>query len=167
LCVMEKAKKYTDSPIRIAASAQASDTLALHHRTDICTFDANKIAAARAFKQAKIKAKDVDVAEVNDNFTISEILAIEDLGFFGKGEGGKATEEGQTTFGGKIVVNSSGGLKARGDPIGATGVAQIVEIVTQLRGQAGKRQVKGAEVGLAQNVGGAGGTVVVHLLEAV
>jgi len=167
LCAMEKAKKYTDSPVKIAASTQASDTLALHHRADICTFDANRVAAERAFKRAKIKPKDVDVAEINDNFTISEILAIEDLGFFKKGEGGKATEGGQTTFGGKVVVNSSGGLKARGDPIGATGVAQIVEIVTQLRGQAGKRQVKGAEVGLAQNVGGTGGTVVVHILEAV
>jgi acetyl-CoA C-acetyltransferase len=164
---MEKAKKYTDTPIKITASAQASDTLALHHRTDICTFDANKFAAARAFEQAKMKPKDVDVAEINDNFTISEILAIEDIGFFKKGEGGKATEEGQTTYGGKVVVNSSGGLKARGDPIGATGVAQIVEIVTQLRGEAGKRQVKGAEIGLAHNVGGAGGTVVVHILEAV
>jgi acetyl-CoA acetyltransferase len=141
LCAMEKAKKYTDTPIKITASAQASDTLALHHRTDICTFDANKFAAARAFKQAKMNPKDVDVAEINDNFTISEILAIEDIGFFKKGEGGKATEEGQTTYGGKVVVNSSGGLKARGDPIGATGVAQIVEIVTQLRGEAGKRQV--------------------------
>jgi acetyl-CoA C-acetyltransferase len=167
LCAMEKAKKYTDTPIKIIASAQASDTLALHHRTDICTFDANKFAAARAFEQAKMKPKDVDVAEINDNFTISEILAIEDIGFFKKGEGGKATEEGQTTYGGKVVVNSSGGLKARGDPIGATGVAQIVEIVTQLRGEAGKRQVKGAEIGLAHNVGGAGGTVVVHILEAV
>jgi acetyl-CoA C-acetyltransferase len=167
LCAMEKAKKYTDTPIKITASAQASDTLALHHRTDICTFDANKFAAARAFEQAKMKPKDVDVAEINDNFTISEILAIEDIGFFKKGEGGKATEEGQTTYGGKVVVNSSGGLKARGDPIGATGVAQIVEIVTQLRGEAGKRQVKGAEIGLAHNVGGAGGTVVVHILEAV
>lgn len=167
LCAMEKAKKYSDSPVKITASTQASDTLALHHRADICTFDANRVAAERAFKRARIKPKDVDVAEINDNFTISEILAIEDLGFFKKGEGGKATEEGQTTFGGKVVVNSSGGLKARGDPIGATGVAQIVEIVTQLRAQAGKRQVKGAEVGLAQNVGGTGGTVVIHILEAV
>lgn len=165
LCAMEKAKKYTDTPIRIAASAQASDTLALHQRSTICGFDANKIAASRAFKQAKIKPHDIHLAEVHDNFTISEIVAIEDLGFFGKGAGGKAIETGQTTFGGSVVVNASGGLKARGDPIGATGVAQIVEIVTQLRGQGGKRQVEGAEIGLAHNVGGAGGTVVVHILE--
>jgi acetyl-CoA C-acetyltransferase len=167
LCAVEKAKKYTDSPIKITASAQASDTLALHHRVDICRFDASRIAATKAFKQAKIKPKDIDVAEMHDNFTISEILAIEDMGFFKKGEGGKATEEGQTAIGGKIAVNTSGGLKARGDPIGATGVAQVVEIVTQLRGEAGKRQVEGAEVGLAHNVGGAGGTVVVHVLEVI
>ncbi|MEI6797107.1 MAG: thiolase domain-containing protein, partial [Methanomassiliicoccales archaeon] len=97
-------------------------------------------------------------------FTISELLAIEDLGFFAKGSGGKATADGQTLIGGQVAVNTSGGLKARGDPIGATGVAQVVELVTQLRGQAGKRQVADAKYGLAQNVGGTGGTVVVHIL---
>jgi acetyl-CoA C-acetyltransferase len=101
---------------------------------------------------------------VNDNFTISEILAIEDLGFFEKGKGGQATEDGQTELGGKIPINTSGGLKARGDPIGATGVAQAVEIVTQLRGEADKRQVDGAKIGLTHNVGGTGSTVVVHIL---
>ncbi len=122
------------------------------------------MAAERAFKQARLTPKDVQLAEVHDNFTISEILAIEDLGFFPKGEGGKATVDGQTPLGGKLAVNTSGGLKARGDPIGATGVAQIVELVTQLRGEAGKRQVADAEGGLAQNVGGTGATAVVHIL---
>jgi acetyl-CoA C-acetyltransferase len=164
LCAMDKARKYTDNPIKILASGQASDTLALHHRTNICQFNATRVAAERAFKQAKLTPKDVNFAEVHDNFTISEILAIEDLGFFQKGEGGKATMDGQTLLGGKIAINTSGGLKARGDPIGATGVAQIVELVTQLRGKAGKRQVKDAKIGLAQNVGGTGATAVVHIL---
>ncbi|MDH7507868.1 MAG: thiolase domain-containing protein [Methanomassiliicoccales archaeon] len=167
LCAMEKARKYTDTPIRIMASAQASDTLALHHRSDICSFEATKVAARRAFKQAGIEPKDIDLAEVHDNYTISEILAIEDLGFFKKGEGGKATIEGETAIGGKIAINTSGGLKARGDPIGATGVAQVVEIVAQLRGEAGKRQVNGAEIGLAHNIGGTGATAVVHILGVV
>jgi acetyl-CoA C-acetyltransferase len=136
----------------------------LHHRNSIVGFNATRVAAERAFKQARLTAKDVNFAEVHDNFTISEILAIEDLGFFQKGEGGKATMDGQTLLGGKIAINTSGGLKARGDPIGATGVAQIVEVVTQLRGQAGKRQVTDAKIGLAQNVGGTGATAVVHIL---
>jgi acetyl-CoA C-acetyltransferase len=112
---------------------------------------------------AGLSQKDVDVAEVHDNFTISEILAIEDLGFFKKGEGGKATEAGLTGIDGELAVNTSGGLKARGDPIGATGLAQVVEIVTQLRGKADKRQVKDAQIGLTHNVGGTGATAVVHL----
>ncbi len=164
LCAMERAKDYTDNPVKILASGQASDTLALHHRNSIVGFEATRVAAERAFKQAKMTPNDINFAEVHDNFTISEILAIEDLGFFKKGEGGKATMDGQTLLGGKIAINTSGGLKARGDPIGATGVAQIVEVVTQLRGQAGKRQVADAKVGLAQNVGGTGATAVVHIL---
>ena len=164
LCAMEKARKYTDKPIRILGSGHASDTLALHDRDSICSFTATRVAAQRAFGQASLEAKEVQVAEVHDNFTISEILAIEDLGFAQKGEGGRLTAEGQTAIGGKVAVNTSGGLKARGDPIGATGVAQIVELVAQLRGTAGKRQVAGAKVGLAQNVGGTGATSVVHIL---
>jgi len=164
LCSMDKAKKYTDTPIKILASGQASDTLALHSRADICTFEASKFAAMRAYKQAGLTAKDIQLAEVHDNYTISEILAIEDLGFFEKGQGGKATEDGQTTIGGKVAINTSGGLKARGDPIGATGIAQIVELVQQLRGEAGKRQVAGAKYAMAHNVGGTGATAVVHIL---
>lgn len=164
LCAMGRARDYTDNPVKILASGQASDTLALHHRNSIVGFDATRVAAGRAFKQAKLTPNDINFAEVHDNFTISEILAIEDLGFFKKGEGGKATMDGQTLLGGKIAINTSGGLKARGDPIGATGVAQIVEVVTQLRGQAGRRQVADAKVGLAQNVGGTGATAVVHIL---
>ena len=163
LCPLDIAKKFTEIPVEIVGSGQASDTLSLHDRKDICTMEATKVAAKRAFTMANLTTKDVDVAEIHDNFTISEILAIEDLGFFRKGEGGKATEAGLTGLEGEIAVNTSGGLKARGDPIGATGLAQTVEIVAQLRGKADKRQVKDAMVGLAHNVGGTGATVVVHL----
>jgi len=164
LCSMDKARKYTDTPIKVLASAQASDSLALHGRNDITTFEATRVAAHKALQQAKLEVKDIQLAEVHDNFTISELLAIEDMGFFPRGEAGKATMDGQTSIGGKIAINPSGGLKARGDPIGATGVAQIVELVQQLRGTAGKRQVAGAKHALAQNVGGTGATAVVHIL---
>jgi acetyl-CoA C-acetyltransferase len=167
LCPLDHAKKYTEVPVEIVGSGQASDTLSLHDRKDICTMEATKVAAKRAFDMAGIAQKDIDVAEVHDNFTISEIMAIEDLGFFKKGEGGKATETGLTAISGQIAVNTSGGLKARGDPIGATGLAQAVEVVTQLRGKAGKRQVIDAELGLTHNVGGTGATVVVHLMRRV
>ncbi|MHC1567338.1 MAG: thiolase domain-containing protein [Candidatus Syntropharchaeia archaeon] len=160
----EIARKYTDTPIYISASTQASDTITLADRRDITTMDACVHAAKKAFKIAKIDPEDVDVAEVHDSYTIGEIIAIEDLGFFKKGEGGKATEEGMTSIGGKIPINPSGGLKACGHPLGATGIRQIVEIVQQLRGEAGKRQVEGAEIGLTQNIGGTGATAVIHIL---
>lgn len=167
MCASDIAKKYTDKPVKIIGSGQGSDTLALHGRRDICTLDATVHAAKMAYKQANIKPKDVNLAEVHDCFTIAEICAIEDLGFVKKGEGGKAVEEKITTIDGEIPVNTSGGLKSKGHPVGATGVAQVVEIVQQLRGTADKRQVKNAKVGLAHNVGGSGATSVVHIMEAV
>ncbi|MDP3103075.1 MAG: thiolase domain-containing protein [Candidatus Methanoperedens sp.] len=163
LAPAEIAKKYTDTPIYIKASAQASGTLSLHDRMDITTIDATVAAANRAYKMAKVTPKDIDFAEVHDCFTIAEICAIEDLGFVKKGDGGKATMDGMTAIGGKIPINTSGGLKACGHPVGATGVKQAVEMVLQLRGEAGKRQIDGAEIGLTHNVGGSGGTAVVHI----
>ncbi|MBU4221754.1 MAG: thiolase domain-containing protein, partial [Euryarchaeota archaeon] len=163
LAPAEIAKKYTDTPIYIKASAQASGTLSLHDRMDITTIDATVAAANRAYKMAKFTPKDIDFAEVHDCFTIAEICAIEDLGFVKKGDGGKATMDGMTAIGGKIPINTSGGLKACGHPVGATGVKQAVEMVLQLRGEAGKRQIDGAEIGLTHNVGGSGGTAVVHI----
>src|SRR5438034_191928 len=165
LCEAQRARKFSDTPIRIAGSGQASDFLALHDRRDLTTLDATVIAGKRAFHEAKMMPKDVQVAEVHDNFTISEILAIEDLRFIEKGKGGPATAEGLTALNGKVSVNTSGGLKARGQPVGATGVAQAVEIVRQLRGEAGKRQVVGARHGLTHTLGGTGATAVVHLFE--
>jgi acetyl-CoA C-acetyltransferase len=158
------ARKYTDSPIYIKASAQASDTLSLFSRRSMTTLDATVHAAREAYRQAKITPRKVDFAEVHDCFTIAEICAYEDLGFTKKGSGGKFVESGQADLGGKIPINTSGGLKAKGHPVGATGVAQIVELVAQLRGDAGKRQVKNAHTGLAHNVGGSGATVTVHVL---
>jgi len=158
------AKKHTDTPVYINASAQASDTLSLFARRDVTTLDATVHAAREAYRQAKITPNDINFVEVHDCFTIAEICAYEDLGFTKKGHGGKLIEEGETEIGGRIPVNASGGLKSKGHPVGATGVAQIVELVKQLREEAGKRQVKGAETGLAHNVGGSGATATVHIL---
>ncbi len=165
LCAADIAKKYTKKPIKIIGSGQGSDSLALHARRDICTLDATVHAANMAYKQSKITPKKIDLAEVHDCFTISEICAIEDLGFVKKGEGGKAIENKITTLDGSLPVNTSGGLKSKGHPVGATGVAQIVEITQQLRGEAGKRLVKDAQIGLTHNIGGSGATCVVHILE--
>jgi len=166
LCAAEKAKKYTDKSVKIIGSGQASDTLALHGRNDICTFESTTYAARMAYKQANVEPKDIDVAEVHDCFTIAEILAIEDLGFVKKGDGGKAIDNKITTLDGQIPVNPSGGLKAKGHPVGATGVAQIAEIVLQLRGEADQRQVKDAKIGLTHNVGAGGASCVINILEA-
>ena len=160
----EIAKQYTDTPVHIIASTQTSSTITLHDRKDITTLDSTVVAANKAFSTAKLAPGDIDIAEVHDCFTIAEILAIEDIGFFKKGEGGKATEDGLTAIGAKIPVNTSGGLKACGHPVGATGIKQAVEITEQLRGEAGRRQVDGAEIGLIHNVGGSGGTAVIHIL---
>ncbi|MFZ0926108.1 MAG: thiolase domain-containing protein [Halobacteriota archaeon] len=160
----ERAREFTDTPIYVKAASQASDTISLHDRRSLTSIDATTVAADRAFKTARLERSNIDVAEVHDCFTIAEIMAIEDLRFFEKGRGGPATLAGDTAIGGKIPINTSGGLKACGHPVGATGIKQAVEIAEQLRGDAGKRQVEGAEVGLTHNVGGTGGTVVVHIL---
>ncbi|MBI4168268.1 MAG: thiolase domain-containing protein [Candidatus Aenigmarchaeota archaeon] len=156
-------KKNKCNPVWIAASAQASDTLSLHDRKSLTEINSTKVAARDAFTQARLTPKDINVAEVHDCFTIAEIMAIEDLGFFKKGEGGKATANGETTLNSKLPVNTSGGLKACGHPVGATGIKQVTEIMWQLRNQAGERQVKNANYGLAHNVGGSGGTCTVHI----
>ena len=163
LCASDRARKFTDTPIDLIGTGHASDFIAVHDRRDLTTIDATVIAGKRAFHAARKTPNDVKVAEVHDNFTISEVMAIEDLRFVPKGKGGFATEDGETALNARVSVNTSGGLKARGYPVGATGVAQAVEIVRQLRGEVGKRQVSGAEVGLTHTLGGTGGTAVVHL----
>ncbi|MBI5225449.1 thiolase domain-containing protein [Candidatus Micrarchaeota archaeon] len=163
LCSEERARKFTDTPVQIIGSGQASDALALANRKSMTEIAATKEAARQALHQAKLTIKDVQVAEVHDCFSIAEILAIEDLGICKKGEGGKFTEDGHTALNSKISVNTSGGLKGCGHPVGATGVKQAVEIYWQLQGRANGRQVKGAEIGLTQNVGGSGATAVVNV----
>ena len=168
LCPLEDAGKYTDSYVKVSAVAQASDTLSLSQREDITTYGATVAAAQRAYQQAGITAQDIQVAEVHDNYTVAGIMALQDLGFYRKGEAGKAVLEGRCQVGaGPVAVNTSGGLKARGHPIGATGVAQIVEIAEQLRGSADKRQVENAKYGLAQSSGGMGSAVTVSIMEAI
>jgi acetyl-CoA C-acetyltransferase len=167
LCPLDIAKKLGKKPIQIVASSLATDTIALHQREDITRFKAVERAAEQAYKMAGIQPTDIDVAELHDCFTIAEICQIEDIGFCEKGEGGKFVEDGLAGLDGKIPINTSGGLKAKGHPVGATGVAQVVEIVEQLLQKAGKRQVKDPKVGLTLNFGGTGATVVVHIFKVL
>ena len=166
LCPLEQAKNFIHNPVQVIGIAQTSDYVPLDRKDDITTFRAVRCAAEKAYSMAKIGAKQVDFAEVHDCFTIAEIVAIEDLGFVRKSQGGFYTADGATALDGEIPVNTSGGLKAKGHPVGATGVAQICEVVTQLRGEAGDRQVKNHNIGLAQNLGGSGASCVVTILAA-
>lgn len=163
LCPAEDARKYTDTPVYVKASAQASGTIALHDRRDITTIDSTVHASRTAYDMAGLGPKDIGAVEVHDCFSINGILAIEDLGFVEKGQGGTAVEDGLIAIDGDLPVNPSGGLKARGHPLGATGIAQAAEMVWQLRGDAGKRQVDGIEIGMTHNIGGTGGTAAVHI----
>lgn len=165
LAPLDMASTFTDKPVEILTSAQASDTIALHSRETLTGLNATRIAAKKAYSRTELSPKDIDLVEVHDCFTIAEIMATEDLGFFEKGEGGKAALEGKTGMDGEIPVNTSGGLKACGHPVGATGIKQAVEVTWQLRNEAGERQVKDAQVGMTHNVGGSGATAVVHLMK--
>lgn len=164
---LDVAKKLGKSFVKVIASAQASDTIALHGRKSLTTFNAVVHASQKAYKMAGLKPSDIDVVEVHDCFTIAEIVVSEDLGFFEKGKGGRAAADGLTAIdGGRIPVNTSGGLKSKGHPVGATGIAQIIEIAEQLTAKSGPRQVGKARRGMAQNMGGSGGSCVIHILEA-
>lgn len=163
LASAKKARELCEDPVWILGSGQASDTLALHDRKSLSKTEAAVKASQQAYRMANLTAEDIDFAEVHDCFTIAEIMAIEALGFCKLGKGGKTTEAGETALEGRIPVNPSGGLKAKGHPLGATGIAQAIEAVLQLRGEAGKRQIKDAEYGLTHNVGGSGATCVVHI----
>jgi len=168
LCSMDIAKKFTDSPVKIVASTQASDSISLYQRESFTTLNSVSKAAEKAYKLADLKPSDIDLAEVHDCFTISEIVVSEDLGFFEKGCGGPAVEEEKTSIEeGIIPINTSGGLKSKGHPVGATGIAQVIELYEQLTAQAGKRQVKDARIGMAQNMGGSGASCTINILEAV
>ncbi|MGD2248695.1 MAG: thiolase domain-containing protein [Candidatus Methanofastidiosia archaeon] len=152
----EKAKEYTDTPIWMKGIGSGSDTMLVAERPSLTSLTGAKRAAKIAYKMAGITSEDVDVAEVHDCFTIAEIMAYEDLGFCNPGEGGKFIEDKEPYIGGKTPVNVDGGLKSKGHPIGATGVSQCYELTKQLRGECGSRQVEGAEIALAHNVGQTG-----------
>lgn len=164
VCPADEAHKYTDTPIYIRASTQASATISLHNRKSLTTIPSTIFAAKKAYDMANLTPKDMDMAEVHDCFSINGLIAIEDLGLFEKGKGGQAIEDGLIERDGDIAVNPSGGLKARGHPLGATGIAQAAEITWQLRQEAGKRQVSDATSGITLNIGGTGGTAAIHIL---
>ena len=167
LTTVERARELQPDrpPVVITGSGLATDTITIANRGSLAALNAVKLAGERAYAMAGRTPEDIHLAEVHDCFTIAEIMATEALGFFEPGQGGPAVENGLTALGGKIPVNTSGGLKSKGHPVGATGVAQVFEITNQLRGEAGQRQVEGARIGLAQNMGGSGGSAVVHILE--
>lgn len=159
------ARSFTDKPLRVLGTGQASDG-ALHERANLYSIPAAQHAAKTAYEMAGIGPEHVRVAEVHDCFTIAEVMASEDLGFFKPGEGGLAAEEGLTTRNGLHPINTSGGLKSKGHPVGASGVGQAVEVWKQLRGEAGDRQAPGdPNIGLVHNVGGSGQTCAVTIFE--
>jgi acetyl-CoA C-acetyltransferase len=159
----ELAKRFTDQPVHIIGTGQASDTIGLYERQSLTSLQAAKLAAKTAYKMAATKPENINVAEVHDCFTIAELIAYEDLNFCKTGEGGTLAESGETQLDGRLPINTSGGLKSKGHPVGATGTAQAYEIYLQLTGQADKRQVKNAKIGLTHNVGGSGATATVHI----
>jgi acetyl-CoA C-acetyltransferase len=162
-----QAHRYNSRFIRVLGVAQTSDFVPLDAKTDITVFPAVRLAGERAYEAAGLGPENIELAELHDCFTIAEIIASEDLGFVEKGKGGPFAEAGCSTIDGKLPINTSGGLKSKGHPVGATGVGQICDVVMQLRGDAGERQVKRHRTGLAQNLGGSGATCVVTILGAV
>ncbi len=167
LMPLDKARDRAAKPVLVKGIAQTSDHVALDRKETITTFPAVRAAGEKAYRMAGIVAGDVEFAEIHDCFTIAEIVAIEDLGFAAKGEGGPFSAAGHTALRGRIPVNTSGGLKSKGHPVGATGVAQLCDLALQIRGEAGERQLERNRLGLAQNLGGSGATCVVTILEAV
>ncbi|PSQ39126.1 3-ketoacyl-CoA thiolase [Halobacteriales archaeon SW_5_70_135] len=166
LVASDAAAADLDRPsVRVAGVGAGSDAVGLFDRETYTSIPASRRAAERAYEAAGVGPDDLDLAEVHDCFSIAELLAYEDLGFCEPGESGDLLASGATALEGDLPVNTSGGLKAKGHPIGATGTGQIVELYEQLLGRAGERQVEGARRGLAHNVGGSGGAVVVHVLE--
>jgi acetyl-CoA C-acetyltransferase len=166
LAPVELAKKLKPAPIvRVAASSHATDSIALHERDDISWLASTAKAAELAYQQAGTGPDGLSFCEVHDCFTIAEVMVLEALGIFDRGKGGTGAESGYTRLGGKLPINPSGGLKSKGHPVGATGIAQIREAVLQLRGACGDRQIKNAKRGLTQNMGGTGASTVIHIFE--
>ena len=166
LVAEEIARNFTDNPLYVVGIGQGSGK-GLHAKEDLTYFEATRYAAREAYQLSGLEPEDIQVAEVHDCFSIAEIVHLEDLGFFKPGEGYKAVEEGLTRLNGQKPINTSGGLKCKGHPVGATGTAQLCEIWQQLRGEAGERQVpiKDLRIGAAHNLGGTGGTSTFTILE--
>ncbi|MEA3460129.1 MAG: thiolase domain-containing protein [Chloroflexota bacterium] len=167
LCPTQQAREFTDEAVGIVASAVATDALALHDRRDALFLAAACESAERAYKQAGVKPEDIDLFELHDDFTISAVLSLEACGFAERGKGVRLAQEGAIALDGEIPISTMGGLKARGNPVGATGLYQVVEVVQQLRGGAGENQVKDARLGMAQSLGGSGTTAITHILETI
>ncbi len=163
---LERAHEFTNKPVKILGIAQTSDSVALDSKDDITTFRAVRMAGEKAYRMAGVTARDIEFAELHDCFTIAEIIATEDLEFAPRGQGGPYALEGHTCLRGERPVNASGGLKAKGHPVGATGVGQICDVVMQIRGEAGELQLARHSLGLAENLGGSGATAVVTILGA-
>ena len=164
LCAMDKADRFAKKPVKIAGIGQATDTHAVAEREVPTDLLAVRLAAQAAYKMAGLTPEDMDVAELHDAFQILEVVESEEVGFFKRGEGHIAARNGETKIGGRIPINTSGGLKARGHPVGATGVSQVVELTWQLRGEAHDRQVKNAKNAFCCNFGGFGNNVVATIL---
>ncbi|MFO7769156.1 MAG: thiolase domain-containing protein [bacterium] len=164
---VERARELGGPLIRVRASTMATDSLALHDRPDLTSIPSVGRAVKRAFQDADLTLDDIDVLEVHDCFTIAELVVMEEIGLVEPGSSGQEVTAGLTARDGKLPINTSGGLKSKGHPVGASGIAQVFEIVEQLRGSAGERQIEGARIGMAQNMGGSGASCVVHILEAI
>jgi acetyl-CoA C-acetyltransferase len=169
LCPMDMIRRRDASarPVKIRASAVATDSLALHDRRDLLGLEGAALSAHKAYSQAGLGPQDMDLFELHDAFTIMSVLSLEACGFAERGKGARLGLDGDIAIGGRIPITTMGGLKARGHPVGATGMYQIVEVVEQLRGQAGKNQVSDARLGMAQNIGGSGATVITTILEGM
>jgi acetyl-CoA C-acetyltransferase len=167
LCPTALARPFNARPVRVRASSAATDSIAVHDRRDLLGLEGAALSASKAYVQAKLTPKDIDVFELHDAFTIMSVLSLEACGFAERGRGVRLGSEGDIAIGGQIPITTMGGLKARGHPVGATGIYQIIEVALQLREQAGTNQVRDARLGMAQNIGGSGATVVTTILEAV
>ncbi len=164
-CAILLSKDKSINSTEIAASQIATDSISLEKRENICEFKSTQIALLKSLKESGIERKDINLLEVHDCFSIAEILALEDLGFYKKGEGYKSSKDKESYYFGRLPVNTSGGLKACGHPVSATGVKQVLELFNQINERCSKRQVKNPKIGLAQNIGGTGGTAVINILK--
>jgi acetyl-CoA C-acetyltransferase len=165
LCPTDLAREFTDKAVRIKGSAVATDSLSVHDRRDPLWLQAAETSSQKAYRQAGITPEDLDFFELHDAFTIMSSLSLEATGFAERGKGTWLARDGEITLEGKIPVATQGGLKARGHPVGATGLYQVVEAVQQLRGEAGKNQIANARLGMTQNIGGSGATIITHIFE--